>query len=495
VSFLDLYQGDIDQAAKQQPNEGSRLPSTFEENFHAAWSNGLMFSQSVARENARAGVLNDYLSEIRAKTGNDLSQEIMPEPMGPDMFEQANARVAKIKESYPDLDLAPLNDDEIDKRALQKAQAAHRTYETLEQGEKTWGGTFGNMLGGFAAGAADPINIAGMVVAPEAQGIGILATALRWGALAGVSQAGIEFASDDFKEKVQPGYTESGAPLKEIAGAFVGGAVVGGGVKTLGNLWTKVKTGQWPTSVRDAGNVIESEANIKDTNIFPGVEGEVAHREALTKTIDDILAGRPVSVEGIINQEFLERSRNMVQRLQTAEPGQPMALPVINQRAIEMVAEHEKLTRRDAELASTLEKLPAGDVSAADRLNRLQAVEQQIAGETDPAALRKLNERKDQILVDTNPEALQAAAAPIEARRQAEAERAGIAARLEDIAQEHGNLQASTLPQMELPALGQREPIPGPKGQFELDLKPPAGAPVVQDNVAGPAPPLQTLRK
>jgi hypothetical protein len=304
VSFLDLYQGDIDQAAKQQPNEGSRLPSTFEENFHAAWSNGLMFSQSVARENARAGVLNDYLSEIRAKTGNDLSQEIMPEPMGPDMFEQANARVAKIKESYPDLDLAPLNDDEIDKRALQKAQAAHRTYETLEQGEKTWGGSFGNMLGGLAAGALDPINIAGMAVAPEAQGIGILATALRWGAMAGVSQAGIEFASDDFKEKVQPGYTESGAPLKEIAGAFVGGAVVGGGVKTLGNLWTKVKTGQWPTSVRDAGNVIESEANIADTNIFPGVQGEVAHREALVKTIDDILAGRPSDVEKQITPEM-----------------------------------------------------------------------------------------------------------------------------------------------------------------------------------------------
>jgi hypothetical protein len=295
-----------------------------------------------------------------------------------------------------------------------------------------------------------------------------------------------------FKEQVQPGYTEAGLRSRKSlarSSAAPWSAAVSRRSAIAG---PSVKTGQWPTSVRDAGNVIESEANIKDTNIFPGVEGEVAHREALTKTIDDILAGRPVSVEGIINQEFLERSRNMVQRLQTAEPGQPMALPVINQRAIEMVAEHEKLTRRDAELASTLEKLPAGDVSAADRLNRLQAVEQQIAGETDPAALRKLNERKDQILVDTNPEALQAAAAPIEARRQAEAERAGIAARLEDIAQEHGNLQASTLPQMELPALGQREPIPGPKGQFELDLKPPAGAPVVQDNVAGPAPPLQT---
>lgn len=326
MSFLDLYQGDIDQAAKQQPNEGSRLPSTFEENFHAAWSNGLMFSQSIARENARGAVLSDYFSEIRAKTGNDLSQIQPIEGGGPDILEQANARVAKIKESYPDLDLAPLNDEEIDKRALQKAQAAHRTYETLEQGEKTWGGTFGNMLGGLAAGALDPINIAGMAVAPEAQGIGILATALRWGALAGVSQAGIEFASDDFKEKVQPGYTESGAPIKEIAGAFVGGAVVGGGVKTLGNLWTKVKTGQWPTSVRDAGNVIESEANIADTNIFPGVQGEVAHREALVKTIDDIIAGRPVDVEKQIAPEMMREPEPV--RTETGMPKEQLALPL-----------------------------------------------------------------------------------------------------------------------------------------------------------------------
>jgi hypothetical protein len=214
--------------------------------------------------------------------------------------------------------------------------------------------------------------------------------------------------------------------------------------------------------------VIESEAHVADSNPFPGAEGEVAHREAFAKSIDDIYAGRPVDVSGIITPDFLERSRSLVERLQTE---QPMALPVINRRAIELAAEQDRLTRRDAELSSSLESLPEGDASAADRLNRLQAVDQQISEATDLAAKRKLNERRDQILVDTNPEALQAAAAPIEQRRAAEAERASIADRLDQITEEHANLQASTLPEMQLPALGQSERIPGGPKQMELPFE------------------------
>lgn len=309
MSFLDLYQGDQDQAAKIQPNEGTRLPSGFDENLHAAWSDGLLFSQSIARANSRAAVLGDYVDEIRQKTGNDLSKEFFPDVAGGGQtgvtnFDQANDRVAKLKADYPDLDLAPLDDAEIDKRAVAKAQATHRTYETLQQGEKTWGGSFGSFAGSAGAAAADPVNIVALAIAPETGGIGILSAALRWGGLAAVSQAAIEASSDSFKEQVQPGYIESGEPIKNIGEAYLGGAVLGGATKALGNAWTRVKTGQWPTSVRDAGNVIESEANVASSNPLPGVAGEVAHREALTKSIDDILAGRPVDVSAQITPEL-----------------------------------------------------------------------------------------------------------------------------------------------------------------------------------------------
>lgn len=495
MSFLDLYQGDQQNAAAIQPNEGHDLPSGFDENFSAAWSDGQMFSQSMARFNARGAVLNDYLDEIRQKTGNDLSKEVDPFASGEGQsvdadFARANERVARLKQDYPDLDLDPLSEDEIEKRAVAKAQVAHRSYETLQQGEKTWGGSFGSFLGGSASAAADPVNILALGIAPETGGLSVLSTALRWGGVAAASQAAIEAAGGRFKEEVQPGYLESGAPVANVGGAFLGGALLGGGTKALGNLWSGVKTGQWPTSVRDAGNVIESEANVASTNPFPGAEGEVAHREALVKAIEDLLAGRKVDVSGQITPEFLDRSRSLVERLQTE---QPMALPIINQRAFELIAEQERLTQRDTQIGSSLENMPSGDVSAADRLNRLQAVEQQISETTDPAVKRQLNERRDQILVDTNPESLQAAAAPIEQRRALEAERSSIADRLNEIEAEHANLQASTLPQMPLPALGQRSRIPGGPAQLELPLDT-AAEPVAPNVQAepGPQPALQT---
>lgn len=313
MSFLDLYQGDQQQAAAIQPNEGHDLPSGFSENFNAAWSDGQLFSQSIGRANARAAALHDYLDEIRQKTGNDLTKEFIPDVAGGGRtgvtnFDEANERVAKLKENFPDLDLDPLSEDEIDKRALAKAQAAHRAYETLQQGEKTWGGSFGSFFGSGASAFSDPVNILALAVAPETKGIGILSSAMKWGAVAGVSQAAIEATSDSFKEQVQPGYMESGQPIREIGGAIIGGAALGGGTKAiiplLGKAWTRVKTGQWPTSIRDAGNVIESEAHVADSNPFPGAEGEVAHREALTKSIDDILASRPVDISHQITPEM-----------------------------------------------------------------------------------------------------------------------------------------------------------------------------------------------
>lgn len=308
MSFLDLYQGDVDQAAKIQPTEGTRLPSGFDENFDAAWSDGRLFGQSIARQNARADVLGDYLDDIRRKTGADLrSADIQGEQGSVDnMFAMANDRVAKMRDSYPDLDLAPLTDADIDQRALAKAQAAHRTYEELQAGEKGPGGSIGSFLGGAANSATDPINIVGLAIAPETGGVSILGAALRWGALAGVSQAAIEATSASFKQEVQPDYGVGDA-LGNVAGAAVGGAVLGGSFKALGNLWTRAKTGAWPTSIRDAGNVVESEANVASTNILPGVEGEVAHRAALGDTVDAILAGKPVDVSGHITPEMAQR--------------------------------------------------------------------------------------------------------------------------------------------------------------------------------------------
>src|SRR6185437_10347332 len=145
----------------------------------------------------------------------------------------------------------------------------------------------------------------------EAEGIGILASALKWGGIAAASQAAIEGVGAPFREQVQPGYLESGAPLLNIAEAGAGGAALGGVTRFLGNAWTRFKTGSWPTSVRDAGNVVESEANVANSNIFGGAEGEVAHRDALSASIDQILREQPVDVSRSITPEIEAASRDL----------------------------------------------------------------------------------------------------------------------------------------------------------------------------------------
>jgi hypothetical protein len=75
--FMDLYEKDAATALQPQPNEAHSLPGTGEAAFGAAWNEAKLFSQSVAGANARASVLQDYISEIRQKTGADLSKELM----------------------------------------------------------------------------------------------------------------------------------------------------------------------------------------------------------------------------------------------------------------------------------------------------------------------------------------------------------------------------------------------------------------------------------
>ena len=68
-------------------------------------------------------------------------------------------------------------------------------------------------------------------------------------------------------------------------------------------------------------------------------------------------------------------------------------------------------------------------------------VERELSEATTPEARRALSDRRDELLTDTNPETLQAAAAPIEQRRAAIAEQAVIDARLQEIENERSQAQ------------------------------------------------------
>jgi len=87
-----------------------------------------------------------------------------------------------------------------------------------------------------------------------------------------------------------------------VQGALFAGAS-GAAFRGAANVWDRMRTGAWPQSVKDAGNIVSSQANINATNVYPGIEGATAHQQALAKSTNDILAGRPVDVSDHITPE------------------------------------------------------------------------------------------------------------------------------------------------------------------------------------------------
>lgn len=459
MSFLDLYQSDNAAAMGPQPGERGDLPATFGESFEAAWNYGRLFSQSLAGETARLDALGDYVDEAQRETGRDLTQGIDWSGMAfggaataDMMLGQVNGEIDKAnRDKPPDQIFQPIDQDGLEQRAVAKSQAAARALQAVTEREHSSLGTF---LGGAASAATDPINVLGLAVAPEAE-LGVLSSALRWGAIGGVSQPAIEAVGAPYHEEVQPGYLQSGEPVANVGEAFLGGAALGGATKVLGNLWTRVKTGAWPTSIKDAGNVVESQANVADSNVFLGAEGEAAHWDAMNFAIDQVLHEEPVDVGDIISPQIEQQSRNLMIRLQSE---QAAGLPAFDQRSVALLSEEAQLRERGASLATQLENLPEGDAVAADRLNRLRTVDAQIAQATDATARRRLTERRDQILVDTTPEELAAKAAPIEQRRQIEAEQESVSSRLGEIERERTARRAQALGATPA-AIGQHEPV------------------------------------
>lgn len=126
-------------------------------------------------------------------------------------------------------------------------------------------------------------------------------------------------------------------------------------------------------------------------------------------------------------------------------PQAATSLPVVNTAEISRLAREESLKELDTHLAAQQEALPEGDATAQDRLARLQTVEDQLKNpDIAPPDRKALMDRRDQILVDTNPEELKAAAQPLVDRRNIEAQRSRIADQLTDIQSERTAAQAET---------------------------------------------------
>ena len=462
--MLDLWQQSAAIASRPQPNEGGDLPATFGESYDAAWAQGDLASSSIKETNARNAAIAEYSDQIK-RAGGDVNGEYASRltagaggeygQMEPDGLDVANTALAKLKAKNPGVQIAPLTEDDIGKRAVQLSQGAIAASQSVDAREQTLASRAGSFLGAAGSAAADPINLPLMAIAPE-DSVGILGHALQFGAGGAAGQAVNEVLNRAYNEKVQPGYG-AGQAAANVLEAGVSGAVLGGTMRALGAALEHFTTQGLPTAAKDAVNVLRSEAQIDTSNVLPGVQGEAEHRMALGRSIDDILNGHA------IDPEIAQAGRDVIERAQRDTAFIP---PHFDAEEIGRISDEAGLRARSKEIDDTLGALPAGDATAADRLNRLGVVESELANAQTPAERRALSDRRDQILVDTTPEKLRDAAAPIEQRGQAEAEQAQIATRLQEIESDRAQAQlqraisgttpeptASRIPRAEPPTL------------------------------------------
>jgi predicted nucleic acid-binding Zn-ribbon protein len=289
---LQLFEQDqTDSIADASRNSVGELPSTFTDRIDEAWNQGRLVASSVSGSIRKSQALSDWMDEVKTKTGENLLAAFPDNPEAV-TINDLNARLRQLRVKNPALDLPDLTDDELQRRADDIGRNQVSAAARMSRRETTFGGSVGGFLGSTGAALSDPVNMLAFPLAAPAS-FGVLGTALAWGAIAGGSQAVIEGLNAPSREQIEPGYIESGAPALNVLGAAGMGSVLGGGFKGLAAAWSRVKTGEWPRTIRDAGNVIENEAQIASTNRFPGADGEAFHRTELQRRIDELASGRP----------------------------------------------------------------------------------------------------------------------------------------------------------------------------------------------------------
>jgi hypothetical protein len=424
--MLDMFADEYAAAAAPRANEGADLPATFGESFEDAWQSGQDAVSSLKQENARNQAIGEYAEAVKG-AGGDVDGEYQKEAATsgnllwaspPDPLTVVNNVVAKMKAQADaagvPMPFTPLTEDDINDRAVTLSQQAIATQQRNLQRPQTWASRAASLLGEGASGLVDPINIPTMAIPFE--GLGVLATAGLMGAANAGAQTASEIANSAYNERVQPGYAASGQGVESVIGAGIAGAVLGGGIKALGNVLTRLMTGAWPTAAKDAANGVMSEADILKSNEMPVAPVE--------PTIPPDVAS---ASQAVMARVASDRGFTLPTGFDAAETSR--------------LSEEAELRERSGVLTGQLAGLPTGDQGAAETLARVRQVESQLGEATKPEERRALSNRRDELLTVTTPEALEAAAAPIEQRRAMTSEQASIDDRLQEIENERASAQ------------------------------------------------------
>lgn len=276
------------------------LPAEFGDTFDNAVTTGIEWHNSVASQFAKEHALNDYIGYVRDNTG-----ETLPNPgylIGGASLDEFNEKQSKIADTHPDLNLQPLTAADIDTMTRRRMAKVHDDSKAMSARERTWGGTFGNLGGGFVASFTDPVMLATLPLGGMGE-LGIAGRALEFGAIGAGTEAAVDLAQASYRERAVPGSSKE-IP-GEILSAGLFGLAIGGFFGTLGRL-LKAGSKPLPTSVRDDVNVATSEAQINAANVFPSAAGETAGRDAITQAVTQAAKGERITAGDGFDQAHID---------------------------------------------------------------------------------------------------------------------------------------------------------------------------------------------
>ncbi|QHW26662.1 hypothetical protein GYN07_21010 [Rhizobium leguminosarum bv. viciae 248] len=250
-----------------------------------------------ARETTRSDIQREYIRNFYQVTGQRLPNWMGGPGVNADPAREAVARkqVEQWKAENPGVDLPNLpTQEEVEQEWVKRGTSALKESKDLSNRTTSTLSSVSGFLGSAAGTITDPIN---MLTAPfgASASAGILRTAMVEGALNAGSDAVGQAINLPVRQQIDPDYNLNSA-LGDVAAAGVGGAILGGGFKGLADVWSRARTGEWPSHVRDTGNVVVREAAVPNSRFEKSMSGDLAHSAAIRKSADDLISGRPVEL-------------------------------------------------------------------------------------------------------------------------------------------------------------------------------------------------------
>jgi hypothetical protein len=283
------------QAAATRPFEG--IDPGFIERFKSDYSATVNATNVDARETTRSEIQNDYIRNFHQVTGQSLPRWMGGPGVNADPAREAVSRkmVEQWKQQNPGVDLPDLpTQDQVEQEWIKRGKSALKSSEELSSRTTSGLSSVGGFLGSAAGSLTDPISMLTLPFGASAAQ-GILRTALVEGAINAGSDAVGQAVNIPSRQQVDPNYGVDSA-LADIAAAGAGGAILGGGFKGLAGIWERARTGEWPSHVRDTGNVVMREAAVPNSRFEKSMSGDLAHSAAISKSADDLINGRPVEL-------------------------------------------------------------------------------------------------------------------------------------------------------------------------------------------------------